>query len=102
MDSEWAVSGQDLLTGEVCYLTAHGWVSKLISARIFDDQADLISTIGAIQVRDPSVLFPAKLKVSRGADGAVQPVHFREVFRATGPSNRFHGKQAEFEQAQHV
>jgi len=28
-----------------------------------------------------------------GADGTPQPVHFREAFRAKGPSNYAHGKQ---------
>ena len=28
-------------------------------------------------------------------DGTPEPTHFREEFRRTGPSNYFHGKQAE-------
>ena len=34
-------------------------------------------------------------EVEMGPDHRPQPVHFREAFRATGPSNYAHGKQAE-------
>ncbi len=101
-NTEWAISGQHLLTGEVVYLSSSGWVSKLTSARVFDAEVDLGLTIESIRLCDQFVLFPDKLGVSSCADGLITPNHFREAFRATGPSNRFHGKQTETEQLHHV
>jgi uncharacterized protein DUF2849 len=98
----WAVSGQNLLTGEVVYLSSSGWVTKLTSARVFDAEVDISPAIHSIRLRDKTVLFPDKLRVSRAVDGRLCPTHFREAFRATGPSNRFHGKQAEIDQVNHV
>jgi len=36
----------------------------------------------------------AYLADARPGPQGPEPVHFREVFRSRGPSNRFHGKQA--------
>jgi len=83
-------------------LALSGWISSLATARVFDDEGEIVSTIGALQGPDRSVLSPDKLLVSRRADGRPSADHFREVFRATGPSNRFHGKQAAEAEVHHV
>ena len=44
---------------------------------------------------NPAEVVGAYLMPVSLTDGAPSPVHFREAFRTRGPSNRFHGKQAE-------
>lgn len=99
---EWVVSGQNLLTGEVVYLSATGWAYALKSARIFDVESEVTLTLETIQTQDRLILFPEKLRILRGADGRPTPDNFREAIRAIGPSNRFHGKQAESGEVNHV
>ena len=84
------VTGSDLLLGDVVYLTENGeWTRHLDHGERITDQA-------RAQVR---LLFAVCLKNS--VVGAYltdippepTPLHFREAFRATGPSNYRHGKQ---------
>nr|WP_317616433.1 DUF2849 domain-containing protein [Paracoccus mutanolyticus] len=41
------------------------------------------------------VVGPYLVEARRGPDGRPEPTHFREAFRRRGPSNYFHGIQAE-------
>ena len=43
------------------------------------------------------VVGPYLAEAKRGDDGRPEPTHFREAFRRRGPSNYFHGKQADLE-----
>jgi uncharacterized protein DUF2849 len=99
---QWVVSGQDLLSGEVVYFTPSNWVAALSSAHILEDESQAVSAIDTIQQHDRTVLFPYRLRVVRDAHGRLAAVHFREGVRATGPSNRFHGKQADLGEVHHV
>jgi uncharacterized protein DUF2849 len=98
----WVVSGQNLLSGEVFYFTPSNWVAALTSAQVIEDEVVVASTISAIQQHDRAVLFPYRLRVVRDADGRLAAADFREGVRATGPSNRFLGKQADFGEVHHV
>lgn len=84
------VTGSDLLLGDVVYLTENDeWTRHL-------DHAERITDEAHAQLR---LLFAVCLKNSVvGAyltDVPPEPaaLHFREAFRATGPSNYAHGKQ---------
>lgn len=82
-----------LLEGDVIYLTAQGtWAGTLASAEVFTDEAVAEERLFSVS---PAEAVGAYLMPVRLTDGAPTPVHFREAFRARGPSNRFHGKQAE-------
>ncbi|MEO0936936.1 MAG: DUF2849 domain-containing protein [Pseudomonadota bacterium] len=85
------VTANDLRKGDVIYQTATGWTRTLHEAEILTDEADAqLRLIEATQQTDKIVgAYLAEVT----PDG--QPTHFREDFRATGPSNYNHGKQAE-------
>mgnify|MGYP000040997539 CR=1 FL=1 len=85
------LTANHLLEGDVVYLSASGgWVRDLAKAEILINEADAqIRLIEAEQQVDTVVgVYLADVT----PDGA--PKHFREDFRATGPSNYAHGKQA--------
>lgn len=89
------VSANDLFDGRVIYLTAQDeWVPHLHQAELLLDAERAAQRMAhAISLSDHVVgvfLAPAR----SGPDGP-EPGHPREAFRANGPSNYFHGKQAE-------
>lgn len=88
------VTANHLLEGNVIYQTATGWTRRLEDAEVLTDEADAdLRMIDAIQQVDVVVgVYLADVKLEGGTP---QPVHFREDFRATGPSNYAHGKQVE-------
>jgi len=89
------VTASDLLQGDVIYLTADDrWTRDLSCAELISDEAH-----GQLRLldasRQPDRIVGAYLAdVSSGQPGQPGPVaaHFREEFRATGPSNYAHGK----------
>lgn len=87
------VTANDLLSGEVVYLSASGnWSTLHSDAVVLDDiQAD--ARLAEVQKFDTSVVGPYLAGAAQG-DNAPSPIHFREVFRTKGPSNRHLGKQA--------
>lgn len=87
------IAANHLLTGEVVYLSDEGgWTPAHARARLFTD-ADVAQ---AELTRDWSaVVVGAGLAAAQSGPDGPEPVHFRDVFRARGPSNRAHGKQAE-------
>ncbi|MEM1352146.1 MAG: DUF2849 domain-containing protein [Pseudomonadota bacterium] len=89
------VTANHLLKGDVVYQTAVGWTRTLAEAEVLTDEADAeLRLIDATQQKDEVVgAYLADVDVSGKAP---QPTHFREDFRARGPSNYSHGKQEEF------
>ncbi len=86
------VTANDLLEGDVIYQTADGWTRDLAQAEVLTDEADAdIRLIDASQQH--SRVVGAYLADIANINGTPSPVHFREDFRATGPSNYRHGKQ---------
>jgi hypothetical protein len=87
------VTGNDLRQGDVVYLAANGaWVRALQEAELIEDVAiaDLRLLEAMAQGGDVVGVYLADAR--RGPNGP-EPVHFREAFRARGPSNYRHGKQ---------
>ncbi len=88
------VTANHLLAGDVIYQTASGWTRDLAQAEVLTDEADAdLRLIEASQQVD--VVVGAYLADVALDDGTPVPTHFRETFRATGPSNYAHGKQVE-------
>lgn len=86
------VTANDLLKGDVIYQTANGWTRDLANAKILTDEAhaDLRLIEGSQQIADVVGVYLMDIAL----DGtAPQTTHFREAFRAKGPSNYVHGKQ---------
>lgn len=89
------VTANALLEGDVVYLTADDrWSRHLTEAEVIEDEAHGTIRLLEATARQDEVVGPYLADVKPGANGP-EPAHFREEFRTRGPSNRFHGKQAE-------
>ncbi|MCA8883889.1 MAG: DUF2849 domain-containing protein [Rhodobacteraceae bacterium] len=87
------VTANDLREGDVIYLTADDrWTRNHVEAELIEDEAHAeIRLIEASRQHDRIV--GAYLADARRGPRGPEPVHFREAFRAKGPSNYAHGKQ---------
>lgn len=90
------VSANDLLDGDVVYLTAaHGWSRRLADAAVAHDAAEAEALLACATAQTLRVVGAALADVALDPGGP-RPLHFREAFRARGPSHRPDlGKQAE-------
>ena len=89
------VTGNALLEGDVIYLTADDrWSRKLSDAELITDESHARLRLLQAEGRPDEVVGVYLADAAPGPDGP-EPVHFREDFRRTGPSNHFHGKQSE-------
>ena len=88
------VTANALLEGDVIYLAADDrWVRRLDEAEIITDEAIAQLRLLDAQARASEAVGVYLADMAPTEDGP-QPTHFREEFRATGPSNYHHGKQA--------
>lgn len=88
------VTANDLLEGDVIYLTADDrWSRRLEEAEIIEDEAHAQLRLLDAERQQSTVVGAYLADVAKGEHGP-EPTHFREAFRRTGPSNYFHGKQA--------
>lgn len=95
-DKRFIVTANDLFSGDVVYFTErHDWAGSLADAAIATDKADADALLALANIQQDKIVGPYTAEVMLDADGVPQPTHFREVFRTRGPSNYFHGKQAE-------
>ncbi|MEM0937447.1 MAG: DUF2849 domain-containing protein [Pseudomonadota bacterium] len=88
------VTANDLLEGDVIYLSGETWVRDLAQAEILTDEAIAKARLSAAAGQTGRIVGAYLADVTPGPNGP-KPVHFREAFRAAGPSNYAHGKQAE-------
>ncbi len=89
------VTANALLEGDVVYLAEDGsWTRDLVGAELLTDEADAQVRLLDAQRRVDEVVGVYLADMAEG-DRGPEPVHFREDFRRTGPSNYHHGKQAE-------
>ena len=80
------VTANALTTGDVVYLSGcDEWSPDLAHAELIDDAGLADVRLSAAQRQDSLVVGPYLAKVAL-TDAGPRPVHFREVFRATGPS----------------
>jgi hypothetical protein len=87
------VTASDLLEGDVIYLTsADTWSRHLSEAEVLEDEADAQIRLLLAESQPDRIVGAYLAEVSQGPDGP-KPTHFREAFRAKGPSNHHHGKQ---------
>ncbi len=86
------ITANALLEGDVVYLRGDAWVRELSQAEVLTDEADaqlrLIEAAG--RASEVVGVYLAAVDTSKGG---IAPTHFREAFRARGPSNHPHGKQ---------
>jgi len=89
------VTASDLVDGDVIYLTADDrWSRRITEAELIEDEAHAQLRLLHAEAQHSRIVGAYLADARPGADGP-EPIHFREVFRATGPSNYAHGKQAE-------
>ncbi len=89
------VTASDLRLGDVIYLTADDrWSRRIEEAELLDDEAHATIRLLFAEGQRNAVVGAYLADVARGPRGP-EPVHFRERFRATGPSNYPHGKAAD-------
>lgn len=89
------VTANALLEGDVVYLTADDrWSRRHAEAELIEDEAHAAIRLLDAE-RQADVVVGAYLADARNGPDGPEPVHFREAFRARGPSNYAHGKQAE-------
>ena len=87
------VTASDLLAGDVIYQAADDrWVRDLAKAEVLTDEADAQLRLLHAERQTAKLIGAYLADVQTGPNGP-QPVHFREDFRRTGPSNHRHGKQ---------
>lgn len=86
------ITANALLEGDVIYLTTDDrWSRKIAEAELIDDEAHAQLRLLDAE-RQKGVVGAYLADAVAGAVGP-QPTHFREAFRAKGPSNYPHGKQ---------
>jgi hypothetical protein len=89
------VTANALLEGDVVYLAPDdSWVRDHHKAELLDSEGHAELRLLEAKGREAEVVGPYLADAIAGPDGP-EPVHFREAFRTRGPSNHFHGKQAE-------
>ncbi|MGB7241621.1 MAG: DUF2849 domain-containing protein [Sulfitobacter sp.] len=86
------VTANALIEGDVIYQTATGWTRQLQQAEVLTDEADADLRLIDASQQTAQIVGAYLADVEVKSDGP-HPVHFREDFRATGPSNYAHGKQ---------
>lgn len=90
------ITANHLLDGDVIYLDAnHAWTRRLSDALIVSDEATANARLTEAEAQTDVVVGAYLADAGRSDQGTATPKHFREAFRMRGPSNLFHGKQAE-------
>lgn len=90
------VTANDLMMGDVIYLTAaHDWSRDHGDAAVAQDAEAAENLLSAAQAQALKIVGPYLADTALDDAGRPGPVHFREAFRTRGPSNYYHGKQAE-------
>ena len=87
-------TANDLLEGDVIYFTPRGAWSREHSEAALAETPEAADALLERASADPNAV-GVYLADAERRGGAPAPVHFREAFRTRGPSNYFHGKQAE-------
>lgn len=88
-------TGNDLYEGDVVYFSKDGAWSRFHGDADYALNAEDASALLKAASAFPQQVVGVYLADAEIRDGRPVPVHFREVFRTRGPSNYYHGKQAE-------
>lgn len=89
------VAANDLLKGDAVWLTEDDrWTRDMLGAELIEDEAVAEDRLLFALSQGDTVVGAYLVDATLGRNGP-EPTHFREAFRTRGPSNYFHGKQAE-------
>ncbi|MBB96302.1 MAG: sulfite reductase [Rhodobacteraceae bacterium] len=91
------VTASDLLEGDVIYLAQDGsWTRDLAQAALLTEEDTAKARLAEAEAQ-PGKIVGAYLADMKASETGPEPVHFREDFRRTGPSNYAHGKQEDLQ-----
>jgi hypothetical protein len=89
------VTASRLREGDAVWLTRDGsWSPRHGDADLIGDAATAEARLALARGQADRIVGPYLADARPGPDGP-EPAHFREAFRARGPSNRPHGKQTD-------
>ena len=89
------LTANDLFDGDVVYLAPDGaWTRSPVDALLFEDEDEANRSLATAETQEDAIVEPYLAAAVCGDLPGPEPVHIREVLRATGPSNYCHGKQA--------
>ena len=90
------VTANDLMEGDVIYLTAGGdWARDHAAAAVAATPEAADRLLATALAQPEKAVGPYLAEAEHGADGRPQPVHYRETIRTLGPTVRADlGKQA--------
>ena len=90
------VTANHLLEGDVVYFTPESaWAEKLEDAAVYQSAEEAEHALATAALQAHLIVGAYLADVDLDEAGKPRPTHFREAFRTRGPSNYFHGKQAE-------
>ena len=80
------ISANCLLTGAVLYWGSEGlWCTNLAGAQVYDDLDAAAVSVAA--VTDPAAVIGVELVPVKVSNETVEPRHYREAIRASGPGS---------------
>ena len=92
-----------LLSGKVIYLNSEKkWIENSANAAVFDNQEDADNALAFADTQINKLQSAYLIDVLLTSNGTPEPISKKELIRAAGPTNYFHGKQAEKEVWVHV
>jgi hypothetical protein len=92
-----------LLSGKVIYLNSEKkWIENSANADVFDNQEDADNALTFADTQIDKIQSAYLIDVALTSDDTPVPISKKELIRAAGPTNYFHGKQAEKEVWVHV
>jgi hypothetical protein len=84
LEAPVVISANCLISGAVVYLSSeHKWLEGLASAHIFDDLNG--ANAAGKTAADPARVIGVELVPVKQGGGAIEPRHYREAIRASGP-----------------
>lgn len=102
MTHGFVITANALIEGDVVWLTTAGTLTRrLEEAEVFTSREQAETALATANSRSAE-LVGCYVADTRMTPNGPAPAHFREGFRARGPSNYPHGKQAETGTEPHV
>jgi len=90
------ITANDLFEGDVIYLTQKGsWSRDIAEAHIAHSPEQVETMLDVASGQAGAIVGAYAMNIVTDESGKPAPAHFREEFRTRGPSNYFHGKQAQ-------
>lgn len=86
----WLISANDLLIGDVVYLTpGHGWSRQLTDALAIAEKSDALTVFTRVSNDQAVVVGHTLLEANQHADGTLTLSHYRDRIRFSGPTHTY-------------